>query len=609
MDDPKKEFEKSSESEESETESENQIAEERNMNFIDAAEEGDNDTVNRLLDEGAKITSTRLGYTGLHLSAVFGHQSVVLTLLTRGLDINIRGGWGSLKSTALMRAAEYGQLPCVQTLLEHGALIDLKDGEGYTALMKAAKGNYLDIVAELLSRQADVNIVNDYKKNALQYAEEKNNQDVVRILKVDNNKDALNKEMLAAADEGKQRLVHALITAGADLETRDEYNNTALHISAKKGHESVVRILLQLGIDVNRRQVNKFTPLITAARYGHHKIAKLLMRSGADLNLQSGHGWTALIYAVIWVHISIVYNLLEAGADRDIKNYKNETALQQAKEKGLEEIVKILERGKIQTEDEIAGKAVLAATEAGCTNVVSDLLVRGANMETRNDMGETPFQIAARLPKTRKDEFEEYLHQVEKRDEIKPKETLDSIVKEAEIQSRKLIRIFLSQSLNKHDPASISNYVFDIVNFSNKEHFDCKVFGDDQKFYLKYDKEEGKETLLQSVVNNSLIKDREEILEIMKKVDLSRHPGSTEQQDADFRLKKQVKKACPSSIGLRDCIQSIDEKYPWSSIKHKVMLFLSFFAFCMGTLFYGLDVYTNIRFSLKMFKYAKRNFT
>ena len=39
-------------------------------------------------------------------------------------------------------------------------------------------------------------------KTALQLAEEKNNQDVVRILKTGNNKDNLNKEMIAAAGEG-----------------------------------------------------------------------------------------------------------------------------------------------------------------------------------------------------------------------------------------------------------------------------------------------------------------------------------------------------------------------------------------------------------------------
>ncbi len=47
---------------------------------------------------------------------------------------------------------------------------------------------------------------------------------------------------------------------------------------------------------------------------------------------------------------------------------------------------------------------------------------------------------------------------------------------------------------------------------------------------------------------------------MMKKVDLERYPNK--QEDADYRLKKQVKKACSSSVGLRDCIQSIDENTP-----------------------------------------------
>ena len=144
--------------------------------------------------------------------------------------------------TALMWAARGGYLTCLQTLLDHEALIDLKDDYGDTALMKAAFFNNPDIMAELLARQADVNIVNNNEKTALQLAEEKNNQDVVRILKAGNNKDNLNKEMLTAADDGRQRLVLGLITAGADLETRDKDNNTALHISAEKGHEGVVRM-------------------------------------------------------------------------------------------------------------------------------------------------------------------------------------------------------------------------------------------------------------------------------------------------------------------------------------------------------------------------------
>ena len=45
-----------------------------------------------------------------------------------------------------MRAAMDGHLPCVQTLLDHGALTDLKNWNGDTALMMAAEYNNIDVV-------------------------------------------------------------------------------------------------------------------------------------------------------------------------------------------------------------------------------------------------------------------------------------------------------------------------------------------------------------------------------------------------------------------------------------------------------------------------------
>ena len=84
----------------------------------------------------------------------------------------------------------------------------------------------------------------------------------------------------------------------------------------------------------------------------------------------------------------------------------------------------------------------------------------------------------------------------------------------------------------------------------------------------------------------------------MIKVDLNRYPKN--QEDADYRLKRQVKKAIPSSVGLRDTLQSIDEKYPWSYLKHKIMMLLSLCTFFMGTMFYALDIYTDIKFSHEM---------
>ena len=69
---------------------------------------------------------------------------------------------------------------------------------------------------------ATPNVENNAGKTALNLAEDQNYQDVVKILNARENKDNLNKEMIAAAADGRQRLVHALITAGANLETKDD---------------------------------------------------------------------------------------------------------------------------------------------------------------------------------------------------------------------------------------------------------------------------------------------------------------------------------------------------------------------------------------------------
>ena len=137
--------------------------------------------------------------------------------------------------------------------------------------------------------------------------------------------------------------------------------------------------------------------------------------------------------------------------------------------------------------------------------------------------------------------------------------------------------------------------------------FDATLLGDKEKFYSNYDKTEKKETLLESTLNNGMIKEREDMLEVMKKVDLARYPDK--QEEAGDRIKRQVKKAVPSSVGLRDCIKSISDKFPWSSSKYKFMTGLSFFIqVILGTAFYVLDVYTDIKFSLEMYGNAGRNF-
>ena len=182
---------------------------------------------------------------------------------------------------------------------------------------------------------------------------------------------------------------------------------------------------------------------------------------------------------------------------------------------------------------------------------------------------------------------------------------MTEVVEDAKKISNQLKKSFLSQPLSKHDQSLVSDRIFDITANFILEDFDETLFGEDQKFYAKYDlSEENKETLLEFVVNHGMLKEREEILDAMLKVDNRKDP------EAEFRMKKEVKNAVPSSEGLRDCLKSIEDRFPWGIIKYWFTISMSFIIqVIVGPGFYGLDVYTDIRFTSDMFSLARRNFT
>ena len=93
----------------------------------------------------------------------------------------------------------------------------------------------------------------------------------------------------------------------------------------------------------------------------------------------------------------------------------------------------------------------------------------------------------------------------------------------------------------------------------------------------------------------------------MIEYDKKRNPKSLD--DSQIRMKNEIKKIVPSSGNLRDCLISISDKYPWSDGKYKVMLALSFILRVFrGSLLYSLDVFTDIQFTLDMYRQANRNF-
>ena len=190
--------------------------------LLEASESDDHKAVSRLLDEGADITTKNSsGKTGLNLGVRRGHEEVVMTFINHEIDVNI----SDITRTRLMEAAQAGQLKMVQILFGHGAKVNLKsDDEGYSALIIAAKKDFPDVVGFLLQHGADETIEDNGGLTAVQWAEENGNDDDIRVFSEAWKKkgSSLHLELLTAAKKGRGRLVRVLITAGADIQTRDE---------------------------------------------------------------------------------------------------------------------------------------------------------------------------------------------------------------------------------------------------------------------------------------------------------------------------------------------------------------------------------------------------
>ena len=78
------------------------------------------------------------------------------------------------------------------------------------------------------------------------------------------------------------------IGAGADVNYRNEYGETALFLAVVHGHTSLTRSLLQRGADPNIPGPSRWTPLDAAEFRKDRKQVNLLLEYGARRDLAQG---------------------------------------------------------------------------------------------------------------------------------------------------------------------------------------------------------------------------------------------------------------------------------------------------------------------------------
>jgi hypothetical protein len=159
-----------------------------------AASSGDTTALDLLLQAGARVSiEDATGTTAITYAAAEGHAAAVALLQSHGATAGetelilaagrcnteivsafLRAGMAAdtrhSATTPLIAAAGGNCADTVGLLIDRGANVDAKNGEGWTPLIKAAAAGHTEIVGLLLARGADMSIADTSGRTAWMYA-------------------------------------------------------------------------------------------------------------------------------------------------------------------------------------------------------------------------------------------------------------------------------------------------------------------------------------------------------------------------------------------------------------------------------------------------------
>lgn len=390
-----------------------------------AAQNGHSLIAEMLIDAKADVGAVRKDHrTPLHVaSQKEGAEEIVLMLLNAGADTMAVDEDGY---TALYLAAKAGRMKTTELLLRQNSH---HWSTQETVLHLAAHRGLRSIIQCLLDTMSSVIIPPDSQTNRTSAKEviRSTNQYSQRAMleaRNENGQTALHVALLGRS-RSHRAVFRLLMECGADIEARDKYRRTALHLAASQKDGELVQALLDKNASHKARDCWGCTPLhAAAASKAENAIVRLLV-SGADIEARDSTGTTPLIRATCGGYINedqnhgadsattqagknkhdrgdedyahIVGALLANHADANSQDCQGRAALYYAVDKGFCMITKHLLQARANTEttDELGRRALHRAAAQGHDKIVKILLTGKMDIDARDNWGQTALMLAA----------------------------------------------------------------------------------------------------------------------------------------------------------------------------------------------------------------------
>ena len=336
-------------------------------------------------------------------------------LLDKGAAVNAQTDEG----TALMMAVRRGQTEIVKLLLARGAQVDAKHRLGDSALIMSARrsipemnppsGQPLpqptsEIMSLLLAGGSDPNFIGHWGQTALMDA---NTAAKVKLLLTHgaqvNTRDEMEKTALVhAVNRGDVEVVEALLQAGADASIPDEEGATALMYALQepspynregstKQRVEAAQLLLKGKVgDVNAQNENGETPLMRAVDLGATEVVKSLLDRGANVNLSDVLGNTATVRAYEKDQ-TVIQQLLKTRERRPTRPALNAFLRAAVGKKDVAKVRELLKAGADANYEyaigfdhqNIKSTVLIVAAQMGDATIVKQLLAAGANVTVK----------------------------------------------------------------------------------------------------------------------------------------------------------------------------------------------------------------------------------
>ena len=357
-----------------------------------------------MIDHGADVNATnKENLSALMLACGQRHIDAIHVLLKAESDTNIADKDGF---TCLMHAvAGDCSKEVLQAIIDHGTDVNATNEDNRPALMLACFKRHVDAIHVLLKEGSDTNIVNKTGDTCLMYAVDRDCSKEVLQAIIDHDADinATNKEtrnaLMMACGMKRVDAIHVLLKAESDTNAVDKYGNTWLmHAVYGDCSKEALQAIIDHGADVNT--INKFnrTALMTAYMMRHVDSIHVLLKAGADTNSVDKNGNTCLMHAVRGdCTKQLLQEIIDLGADVNATNKNSRTALMTACERRhVDAIYALLKTGSdTNIVDEDGVTCLMYAVYGDCSKEVLQALIdHGSDVNATNKDNSNALMVA-----------------------------------------------------------------------------------------------------------------------------------------------------------------------------------------------------------------------